>query len=104
MGQDLNLNTDLIILNGDFQISNNDVKHVEDILLSSPGWWKRSPFIGAEVIRYLGGPQNQRLVRNIKLQVEQDGYSVEFVRVVNNQIYITGVRNGEAIIGNITVN
>jgi len=91
-------NNDLFINeSGDFEAVFSDVQHVEDIVSSAPGWWKRTPTVGVNILLFLAGAASsfQRLVRQIKIQLGADGYRIDKVKEVNNQIYISGERNVE---------
>lgn len=68
---------DLLIQNGDFVLGSSDEQHIIDIINSMPGDWKEHPLLGVGLITYLNGSGNtQALERNIKTQLQADGYSV----------------------------
>lgn len=76
---------DLLIQNGDFAIGRSDQQHVQDIINSYPGWWKQYPNVGVGVMNYLNSSgQQQKLQRNIIIQLQSDGYVVSNPIVDNN--------------------
>lgn len=84
-------NGDLLIRDGDFVIGESDQQHVEDTLISFPGWWKENPLDGVGVQSFLNSSgQEQTLARKIKLELESDGYQVNnpSVKFVNGQLEI----------------
>ena len=76
---------DLQIQNGDFVIGESDEQHINDILISSPGYWKQFPAVGASIPQLLKATVTSPLVESlIKSQLEADGYQVGRPSVVNN--------------------
>lgn len=62
---------------GDFVIESSDEQHVQDTINAFPGWWKQFPADGVGARAYLGSSgQIQALSRNIKIQLQADGYTV----------------------------
>lgn len=85
---DVNGNDDLFIdpETGDFVIAASDEQHIEDTIRAFPGWWKQYPADGVGVRSYVGSSgQAQALSRNIKIQLQADGYTVN-----NPQISFVG--------------
>jgi hypothetical protein len=73
------INDDLYInpLTGDFTISNSDENHIQDNIISFPGWWKQYPQDGIGIFAYQNSSgQEQELARVIKQQLTLDGYQV----------------------------
>lgn len=71
------LDNDLIIQDGDFVIADSDQQHIEDTINAFPGWWKENPQDGVGAIAYISSSGNlQQLARDIKLQLQSDGYTV----------------------------
>ena len=67
---------------GDFGIEDSDFQHIQDIINSFPGWWKNFPEIGVGGQAYIkSSGQDQALARNIKIQLQGDGYSVDNVQI-----------------------
>ncbi len=68
---------DLKIQDGDFVISASDAMHVQDTIIAHPGWWKEFPQDGVGVSNYdRATGAEQELARKIKLELENDGYTV----------------------------
>lgn len=77
---------------GDFNIVASDQAHIGDIIQSFMGDWKQYPMVGVGVGAYLNSVgQQQRLVRELIVQLKADGYIVD-----NPQVKIQD--------GNITIN
>jgi hypothetical protein len=63
---------------GDFGIQDSDFQHIQDVINSYPGWWKNYPEIGVGGQAYIkSSGQDQDLARNIKIQLQGDGFSVD---------------------------
>ena len=76
---------DLAIENGDFVISLSDEQHIEDIITSFLGWWKEYPALGVGIKQYQGSSgMEQTMEREIKLQLQGDGYTVDGAKVESN--------------------
>ena len=67
---------DLEILNGDLVINESDNQHIGDIIQSAPNWWKEYPQLGVNIQLYLSGSNTDKLNRDLKLQLQSDGYDV----------------------------
>ena len=62
---------------GDFQIAPSDNQHIDDILMAHPGDWKQNPEVGVGVPSYISSDgQEQKLSREIIIQLKRDGYVV----------------------------
>jgi hypothetical protein len=73
---------DILILNGDFAISESDSQHIADTLNAFPGWWKQYPADGVGVFNYFNSAgQEQILKRSIQIQLTSDGYKVNNPKV-----------------------
>lgn len=65
-------------LTNDFDIGPSDTQHVNDILISAPGWWKQWLTLGVDIYSYLKAKgQVQELTQSVRLQVQSDGYKVD---------------------------
>ena len=72
-----NSNAELIFKNGDLSINFSDEQHIQDTINAIPGWWKEFPLDGVAVIKYINSPGGgQLLAREIKVELENDGYTV----------------------------
>ena len=93
--------TDDLFINpntGDFDITDSDTRHVEDIVASFAGWWKEFPTVGVGIKNFSGSSGGiQRVKREVKIQLEGDGYRVSDISIVDNNLYITGERKDESI-------
>ena len=70
-------NNDLLIVDGDFSIGLSDQQHIADTINANVGWWKEFPLDGVNIRNYAktaGGAQ--QLARKIKIELENDGYTV----------------------------
>lgn len=82
---------DLLIADGDFVIADSDMMHIEDTIIAHPGWWKEFPQDGVGISNYSKSTgQEQVLAREIKLQLENDGYQVDnpIVTFINDELTI----------------
>jgi hypothetical protein len=80
-------NDDLIFANGDFSISDSDQQHIQDIVFENTGAYKQYPLVGVGIINYLNSSGAQLiLTRNIKSQLETDGYRVDSVKFSENDV------------------
>ena len=78
----LDADGDLLIQNGDFVIGLSDEDHMQDLIESFVGWWKEYPAVGVGIKQYQASAgQEQVIERNIKLQLQGDGYDIAIVRV-----------------------
>ena len=71
----------------DFDLGPSDIQHVNDILLSCPGWWKAYPTLGVNTISYLKSKAvSQKLIQSIQLQITSDGYKLQGNYTFTNNI------------------
>lgn len=88
----LDNNNDILIKEGDFVIDYSDEVHVENILKAAKSSWKQYPLLGVHLIMKTQMPTSEiRLValkKEIKIQLEYDGYQVNKISVadLNNTI------------------
>jgi hypothetical protein len=91
-----NLSNDLLIANGDFVIGISDEMHIEDTIKSDVGHYKENPQDGVGIDRYVKSTgQEQILARSIKIQLENDGYTVNNPKIDINNEKITITPNAE---------
>jgi len=70
------LDSDLHIVNGDFDVQESDSQHIELIIDSWIGSWKQFPLCGVGIENYIkSSGQSLALKRNIAVQLEADGFS-----------------------------
>jgi hypothetical protein len=75
---------------GDFVIVASDEQHIKDTVNAFPGWWKQNPADGIGARAYLGSSgQIQALSRQIRLQLQSDGYTVGNPKIVYNGSLLT---------------
>jgi hypothetical protein len=67
---------DILITDGDFFVDFSDQQHILDIVYAAPNWYKEYPACGVNIQYYLSGSGvGAELNRNLKSQLEADGYS-----------------------------
>jgi len=89
-------NGDLFIdSGGDFEISESDTRHVDDIIDSYIGHWKEFPTVGVGIKRKQSQSGSiQRVSREIKIQLIADGYRVDGIKFdKDGGVFVTGKRN-----------
>jgi hypothetical protein len=85
---DLEDNLDLRIENGDFFVSESDQNHVMLILKSYIGAYKQFPLIGLGIDRFEAASISaQSLKREISIQLENDGYNVQDIKILGDYTY-----------------
>jgi hypothetical protein len=83
--KDIKLEDDDLFINGDFKVSFSDQQHIIDIIESNVGSWKEYPLVGVGINNYLGSiGKEQEIKRQVKLQLENDGYRVNEVKIANS--------------------
>lgn len=87
-------NGDELILNGDLVLGGSDDQHITDILASYPGEWKQSPLCGVNIRRAINGSMDGRIRRDVRLQLEADGYKVKNITFTETELNIDAERNG----------
>lgn len=94
--RDIGLEADDLFINpntGDFEALESDSQHVKDITESYLGWWKEFPTLGVGAKKFLGSSGGvQKLKSKIQIALKADGYKVQKVSVIGNQLYIAGER------------
>lgn len=69
---------DLLIKDGDFVIGESEEQHINDILVSHPGGWRQTPFLGVGISKFFNSPLNSGVLtsarKRIKLMLEMDNY------------------------------
>ena len=83
---------DLLFTSGDFTIGESDKQHVQDTILAFAGWWKQYPNDGVGLYNYINSSRNlQKLSKDIKTQLQLDGYTVNplpSVKFVNGNLEV----------------
>jgi len=79
---------DLDLSTGDFRVDNNDLGHIESIILAQKGEWKQFPMIGVGIANFLNAPMTTStrvaLEKEIRIQLESDDFKNIFVEVDEN--------------------
>lgn len=80
---------------GDFDVTESDTRHVNDIIEGYAGWWKETPTVGVGIRRSSAQTGSiQRVSRQIKIQMLADGYKVTGIQFgEGSEIFVTGSRN-----------
>ena len=86
---------DLLIVNGDFVISDSDQQHNYDIIASNTGDWKEYPLVGFNAFQFLNSrttPAQLNQVAKIQLQADNCINIITDLKIENGNI--TGTVNG----------
>ena len=67
---------DLVVKNADLATGASDEQHVIDILRAEPGQYKQYPLMGASIINAKNGALDGVLRKNIRVNLESDGYFI----------------------------
>jgi hypothetical protein len=87
--QDLLLdnNYDLMVVNGDLVIGLSEQQHIALIVVTAPGHWKDSPFLGFNAGGYLGSNANQaEMIGNLSEQLQSDNSVLDQLTIQNGSI------------------
>jgi hypothetical protein len=77
------LNNDLAFKDGDFFYEIADTQHIVDTINAFPGWWKEFPAEGVGIMQYnKSNIDTQEINRNVKVNLQADGYVVKSPAVV----------------------
>ena len=71
--------SDLTIQNGDFEMGPSDLQNVLLLMQIPKGSWKQFPLTGIGSAKFIGGPLDGALRREIQIQLEADGYRMKSV-------------------------
>lgn len=81
---------DLETEGGDFVTGESESQAVELVLLSKQGEWKQFPETGCDIGKSRNGAINVLLERNIRVQLQADGFSIEKLKITETGIEING--------------
>ena len=81
---------DLKIVNGDFFIGESQNQSVELLLKSMQGEWKEHPESGCGLPKAQNGVIDRFFQRNIRVQLEADGFSIETLNINEKGIELKG--------------
>lgn len=90
IAQDIALDADgdLLIENGDFVAKPSDKNHIQHIIEAAKGNWRFAPLLGVDITQYInatGTAIHDKIKKNIKRELERDGYVVKIVKLTENQ-------------------
>lgn len=83
-------NDDLQLVNGDFFVGDSQNQSVELLLKTMQGEWKQHPEAGCGLSKAQNGVIDRFLNRNIRVQLQADGFSVEKLNIGENGLEIKG--------------
>jgi len=89
----LDENGDELLMSGDLVLGASDEQHISDILVSYPGEWKQNPLCGVNIRRAINGSLNGTIRRDVRLQLEADGYKVKNITFTESELNIDAERN-----------
>lgn len=78
---------DLLIEGGDLAFGDSNYQHIKHIMQAAPGHYKQFPTLGAKAQNFING-SSPELLREVKIQLLADGYSVSKLAIVDGQISI----------------
>lgn len=77
------IDNDVYVTGGDFTFAVSDEQHIIDNIAAFPGWWKEYPSDGVGIFQFENSSGQEQLIeRNIKLQLQSDGYQCDRPDVV----------------------
>ncbi|MDP1812330.1 MAG: hypothetical protein Q8K66_13090 [Sediminibacterium sp.] len=90
MNQDIiiDANNEPLIVNGDFVVGVSDGQHLQMLLQLQKGELKQYPDVGVGMTKYINGNVDGRLRKEIKEQLEMDGYDSRGLKINGDQIEI----------------
>ncbi|WP_268846732.1 hypothetical protein [Flavobacterium aestivum] len=77
-------------MNGDFVVDGSEAQHVELILKSEQGQWKENPELGANLHKAKSGVIDRFLNRDIRVQLEADGFVLNDLTITPTGIEVIG--------------
>ena len=73
---------EIVIKDGDFFVEDSDQNHVGLILKTYLGNWKEYPLVGIGIDYYIASSGNAQIIkRNITVQLNNDGYKVNEIKI-----------------------
>ena len=84
-------NYDLLLIAGDFTVTESTAQHQQQLILNNKGDFKQNPTICVGVFDYLDDEYFQDLIRAISVEFTRDGMDVKSV-----QLSPAGVINSDA--------
>ncbi len=81
---------DARISSGDFAVADSQSQNVELILYSKQGEWKQNPAVGCDILIAKNGVIDRFLDREIRVQLNADGFQIEQLNLRETGIEISG--------------
>lgn len=81
---------DLAIVGGDFKIGDSAEQSVQQVLISGPGEYKEFPQVGCDIGKQINGVINRFTERNIRVQLESDGFRIEKLKLTEKGLDLKG--------------
>lgn len=83
---DIKIEKDYINAHNDFEWFNSDIKHIEDIIQSTPGTYKENPQMGVGIKNYLNSSgAEQEVARKVMIELQADLYQCDNPLVTYSQ-------------------
>jgi hypothetical protein len=79
---------DLAVAGGDLAIGPVGDDNAKLLLATSKGDWKGSPLTGIGVVRFLNAPDGRALEREVRIQLEADGFTCRSVQLLSDKLKI----------------
>jgi hypothetical protein len=73
----LDIHNDLLFTNNDVTIGESDNQHARLLIATKKGDWTQFPNAGVNIVQYLKGVFDGAARRNMRLQLQGDGYKVD---------------------------
>lgn len=76
---------DLLVENGDLKIGSSDIQNAHHLIRASKGDYKEFPQKGCDIDSYLASVGlEQDIRRNIQIQLEDEGYKVDDIKITKD--------------------
>ena len=82
---------ELMFENGDFKLGDPSEQNVNLLFISSPGEWKETPEAGIGIGKQQGVVIDRFFKRTVRLQLEADGFDIEFLNLTTQGVQVDGV-------------
>ncbi len=84
---------DLAFFQGDFRLGDSDAQHIEHLLSAEKGNYAQFPTVGVGIGQYQNGTAtSDQISREIRLELQRDGYQVAAVEVRDGSIHLDAKR------------
>ncbi len=82
---------ELMFENGDFKLGDPSEQNVNLLFVTSPGEWKEIPEVGIGIGKQKGLVIDRFFKRTCRLQLEADGFDIEFLNITTQGVQVDGV-------------